>query len=100
MTAPPRLRTTTLEPEDVDARVVLIMNAVGRRLGTTAGWEAGPLDAAALLRIVAIIGKGMGADVEQLVECLRTHWEELPSRDRIRAASAEALARGRSEIKA
>lgn len=87
---------TTIEPEDVDARVVAIMNAVGRALGgAPCGWAAGPLDVAALLRIVAIIGKGMGTDIEQLVECLRVHYDELPSMDRIRAASAEALARGR-----
>ncbi len=81
---------TTVEPEDVDERVVEIMAALGDKLGGVRGWEAGLLDVAALLRIAAIIGKGIGGRVEQFSAAFVQQWNELPEPGRIRAASARA----------
>ncbi len=87
------MKTTTVEPEQVDDRVVALLGAIGHKFAGPRGWEAGPVDVAALLRIAALVAKGMGAPFDQVVTILTNHWNELPDGAVIRATSALARAR-------
>lgn len=85
MTAPPRLRTT-VEPAEIDARVRDVMRGMA---GQGITWNAGPVDLAALLRLAALVAKGIGVPFDEVVVALRVQWDELPDASRIRDVMRE-----------